>query len=72
MKILSEFFRLRAAGARVLLVGRKRARRPITVTVPRPLVESTARAQNLIDQHWQIDGSDSRVHAHWHRHEAAT
>jgi hypothetical protein len=72
MKILSEFLRLRAAGARVLLGGRKPARRPITVTVPRPLVEPSARAHGLIDQHWQLDGVDSRVHAHWHRHEAAT
>jgi hypothetical protein len=71
MKILSDFFRLRTVGARVLLGDRKPARRPITITVPRPLVEPTVSAHGLIDQHWQIDGADSRVHAHWHRHEAA-
>jgi hypothetical protein len=72
MKILSEFLRLRAAGARVLLGGRKPARRSFTITVPRPLVEPAARAPSLIDQHWHRDAADSRVHAHWHRHEAAT
>ncbi|MET0332307.1 MAG: hypothetical protein ABW154_12850 [Dyella sp.] len=66
MKILSDFFRLRTVGARVLLGGRKPVRRPITVTVPRPLVEPAVSAHGLIDQPWQSDGADSRAPAHWH------
>ncbi|WP_233839990.1 hypothetical protein [Dyella sp. 2HG41-7] len=68
MKLLRDFFRLRAAG-RFTLAGRREAVRvPLTVTVPRPLTPSAER--ETVDMPWQVEAAQGRSLPRWNDHSA--
>lgn len=68
MKLLRDFFRLRAAG-RFSLAGRREAVRvPLTVTVPQPLNKPAER--EAVEMPWQIEAAQGRSLPRWHEHSA--